>query len=348
MDAVHEFDEDPTGREPKIAGSDIDRLLNPTVRDSIYREGNDRFLSIRLLQQTKLYGLISRDKRAYIFPKASKDVYVSAIRTCDFAYSLTESVCAKAALHRLLDDKLENHFPCFSADTQCLIPFATGEVKVLGRYRKQREQQEVYATFFIMAQLILRAHMKGPDRYATAAEFFDGVRHCCFSISPGSLEIWEYRPKMQETTDQLRIQAQLLCSGHPCDERYMRTVYIPWRRHVMKRGILDQWTHLVPAVEAYAARPDPRPFSYAAPLILRVEDLKPGSYDLGSVTFSTAPSAERARIKEQILAVEDAAAQVAKAKKRKNLDGVSGSQTGTESQSLSGSFMSSLANLPTN
>lgn len=342
---MQHFDEDPTGKEPKFAGSGVDRLLNPSGSGlPIWRATDQPSITVQISQQTKLYDLGSREKnRAYIFPRLHADTYVSATRIYDFAYSLDKSICDQETLNELNDEKSANHFPCFSADGTTLIPLVTGEVKVLGHYRKQREQQEVYATFFIMAWLILRAHMKGKDRWESNEDFSQGVHHCCFSMSPSSLEIWEYKPKVSSVTGDFRVQGQLLCSGHPCDEVFMKQVYIPWRRYVMKRSIIQQWLYLVPAIRAYAKLPWPRPFSRPEPLFLRARELKPASYELDSVTFSTAPSPERERLKELIAKAEEAAALAARIKKRKKLEGFPTSSTGTptESQSVTGSFISS-------
>ena len=345
--AVELFDEDPTGTEPKLAGSELDRMVNPFDKSRVQRANGEISIEVKLSQQCKLYDLNSRDKRAYIFP-SDTTTYVSATRIYDYGYGLMTTVCDRDTLKRLHYDMRKNHFPCFSSDGYTLPPFATGEVKVLGHYRKQREQQEVYATFYIISWMILRALAKGKD-HPPVDELLKGINHCCFSMSPSSLEIWDYEPIVEDITEGLRVQAQLLCSGHPCDEAYMKEVYIPWRRYVMKRGIINQVLHLVPAIQAYAQLPEPRPFVHSAPLFLLAKDLKPGSYDLEGLSFSTAPSTERGALQKQLTAHEEAVRLAAKMKKRKNIEGLGTATEGvTDLQSPSSPLASVLARLPSN
>lgn len=319
---VERFDTNPTGREQQVAGSAFDRMVNPFEERRIQRAHQQRSIEVGMSQQGELYALKDRDKtKVYIYPGSSMNSYVSGTRHYDHSYSLMTTVCDGTTTDDLEEDVCDNHFPCFSSDRSSLPPFVTGELKVLGHYRKQREQQEVYATFYIISWIILRALMMRQDNLSPSIDVsLQGISHCCFSMSPTSLEIWYYQPT-SSATGKLKIQSQLLCSGHPCDEAYVKDVYIPWRRYVMKRGIINQILYLVPAIQAYARLPEPRPFSRPAPLIFLSRDLQPGSYYFEGPSFSTTLSPERETWERQLIIHEEEVQMAKKAKKRKKMDG---------------------------
>lgn len=323
--AVEEFDANPTGRENQVAGSSFDRMVNPFERRQVQRGHSQRSIAVRLSQQGDLYALKERDKtKVYIYSDSSDmNTYVSGTRGYDHSYSLMKTVCDQVTTNELEHEAFVNHFPCFSSDRNSLPPFVTGEVKVLGHYRKQREQREVYATYYIISWIILRALMMGQDNPSSSIDaLLQGISHCCFSMSPNSLQIWYYQPTVVNITGDLKIQSQLLCSGHPCDEAYVKEVYIPWRRYVMKRGIINQILHLVPAIQAYAQLPKPRPFSRSAPLFILSKDLQPGSYNLEGLSFSTTLSPERVALEQRLIIHEEEVQLAKKTKKRKNMDGL--------------------------
>lgn len=322
---MEEFDADPTGKEIQVAGSPFDRSVNPFERRRIQRAHGQRSILVRMSQQGNLYAVKERDNtRVYIYPDSSDmDNYVSGTRKYDHSYSLMKTACDQTTTKELGGEALVNHFPCFSSDRTSLPPFVTGEVKVLGHYRKQREQQEIYATFYITSWMMLRAlMMKQTTSSPSVDDLLQGISHCCFSMSPCSLEIWYYRPTIVDTTGAFEIQSRLLCSGHPCDEGYVKEIYIPWRRYVMKRGIINQILYLVPAIQAYAQLPKPRPFSRSGPLFILSGDLQPGSYNLKGPSFSTTLSPERRLLEQQFLAHEEEERHKKKARKRKNTEEV--------------------------
>ena len=335
--------------ERKFAGSKFATMLLPQAKTHV----NAPSAKIRLIldHQPNLYRGFQESRLAYIFQSVITTAYLSTARRPDFAYCLSREVCDPETSLAFAQSSNLNHFPCYSATLNSIFPIATGEVKVAGNPYKQRFQQGFYASYYIISWLILRMLAKGapantpanedtdedPAAKRAAAEnaakeLFEGVHHCCFSISPHTLQIWEYRPRLEPIKGNLRIHAQLLCSGAPGDQTFMENIYIPWTRYVLKRGTVSQILHLLPAIRSYAARPWPRPFDHPDTVFVKVSDLKPGSYELGSSSFGNGEKAEQGRLHELVSPYEEAVRLASVGgRKRKG----SGSQSQSQSQSTS-------------
>ena len=300
--ALAEFDGSADVMEPKFAGSRFATLLLRQATTCAIGEAIE--LRAILDFQPSLYRGFKESNTAFIFQSIFTQTFLSVVRKPDFAYSLSIQACDPCTRSNLKAAHL-NHFPCLSSSSNALLPVATGEVKVAGHPYKQRYQQATYAVFYIISWLVLRILEKEGDDDAAAAaaaaessstelteDLLKGVHHCCFSISPFLLQIWEYRPYIMpgKGVDKLGISAQLLCSGSPGDLVFMEDVYIPWCRYVLKRGFVEQQLRLLPAIRAYAAREYPRPFDFASPVMLKMVDLRPSGYNLRSGTFSNNPA----------------------------------------------------------
>jgi hypothetical protein len=336
-EALAQFDTNAGVMERKFAGSAFATMLLPPGQTTVL--GNRTQIQVIVDHQTSLYRGTKENRVAYVFPSMQTDSYLSATRRADFSYCLSNKIYDQSTKACFPLDDNGNHFPCHSATFDGLFPLATGEVKVGGHPYKQRFQQAFYASYYIMSWLILRILQKSAKqdgKRASAEELFNGVRHCCFSISPQTLQIWEYRPCLVAESRKLRISAKLLCCGAPGDQTFMEDVYIPWRRFVLKRGILEQWQHLLPAVKSYAARPYPRPFDHSDTVFLKVRDFDLDDLDLGHSSFGNKKSPDQIRLHEIILPYEEAMQMANQnGRKRKSLHSTDTSQmdclTGTES-----------------
>ena len=292
-------------------------------------------MQVYIEHQPSLYRGTKENRLAYIFPSANTRSYLSMGRRPDFAYSLSRDICDPETKIALEADNDMNHFPCLSATFQGILPFATGEVKVSGNPYKQRFQQAFYASHYIMSTLILRILERGTaDQWKSPEELFTGVRHYSFSISPHSLQIWEYKPQLEPVRGNIRVLARMLCNGAAGDQVFMEDVYIPWCRFVLKQGIVDQQLRLLPAIKSYAARPHPRPFDCPDTVFLKISDLRPNNYDLGSSSFGNGPSEEQSNLHDLVKPFEDA---VKAASERGSLKRKS-SQSGSTGTSMRGSF----------
>ena len=319
--------------ERKFAGSEFATTLLPQTKTAI--QGKDAKIKVYVHHQPNLYRGSNANRVAYMFPTTSLESYLSVMRKPDIAYSIKRELLDPTTKSALRAANNVNHFPCLTTTFNGLLPFATGEVKVSGSPYKQRFQQGFYASYYIMASLVLRVlEQDAADKWESTEELLASVRHCCFSISPHSLQIWEYKPYFDSISGSVRISAQMLCNGAPSDQYYMENVYIPWSQFVLKRGVVEQYLRVLPAIKSYAARPKPRPFDYPDTLFLKISDLKPGAYDLGSSSFGNGPSQEQNSLHNVVKAYEDA---VEAATKRGSLKRKS-SQSASTSTSIRESF----------
>lgn len=272
--------------------------------------GKHTQIQVTIDHQTTLYRGTKKNSMAYIFPAVTvEESYLSALRRADFSYCLSNKIYDNQTRESFPQNDERNHFPCHSATFDSLFPLATGEVKVGGHPYKQRFQQALYASYYIMSWLILRILQRSADHDhvpESVEELFDGVRHCCFSVSPQTLQIWEYRPYLVPEVGNLKISANLLCSGAPGDQTFMEDVYIPWCRFVLKRGIVEQRQKLLPAIKSYAARPYPRPFDHSDTVFLKVRDFKPNELNLSNSSFSNQPSEDQMSLHEIVKPYEEA------------------------------------------
>ena len=292
-------------------------MLVPVPRRGLFAQ--KATLQVALEQQASLDGGHHQARRAFIFPLCGYDSFVSATRTADFAYGLDKSICSVAAKHSLSKGaEACGSFPCLSADRRTLLPIVTGELKVSGGRRASRFQQALYASYYIMSWLILRYLRLGPaDPTRPMDELLDGIHHYTLGISPDLLEIWQYRPTLDDFDGNIRVSAQMLCCGSPSDQAFMEDIYVPYRRLILKRGIAQQILKLVPDVEAYAALPGPRPFDAPETVCLKVADLRPASYDLGSSTFGNGPGPDQDRMQVLIDRYDEARALLADTRKKR-------------------------------
>ena len=327
--ALAKFDLNVEVMERKFAGSAFaTMLLLPPGRTTV--SGKHTEIEVIIDHQTSLYRGTRENRMAYVFPSVQTDSYLSAMRRADFSYCLSNKIYDQRTKACFPPDENGNHFPCHSATFDRLFPFATGEVKVAGHPYKQRFQQASYASYYIMSWLILRILQKSADqdgKWASAEELFNGVHHCCFSISPQTLQIWEYRPCLEPETGKLRISAKSLCCGAPGNQTFMEDVYIPWCRFVLKRGILEQCQNLLPAVKSYGARPYPRPFDHSDTVFLKVRDFDLSNLDLSHSSFGNQKSPDQIRLHEIVLPYEEALKMVSQnGRKRKSSHSLDTSQ----------------------
>ena len=319
--------------ERKFAGSDFATKLLRQARTIVH--GRDAKMKVYVDHQPSLYRGTQANRTAYIFPSTETTSYLSMTRRPDFAYCLARDIFDSDTDHVLRADNETNHFPCLSATFKSILPFATGEVKVAGNPYKQRFQQAFYASYYIISSLILRILERGAaDNWDSADELLTGVQHYGFSISPHSLQIWEYKPYFVPRYGDIRISARMLCNGAAGDQVFMEDAYIPWCRFVLKQGMVDQQLRLLPAIRSYAARPHPRPFNHPDTVFLKINDLRPGEYNLGSSSFGNGPSQEQTRLLELVKPYEDA---VKAASERGSLKRKS-SQNASTSTSMRDSF----------
>ena len=295
--------------ERKFAGSAFATTLLPPTLTTV--SGKQTNIEVVLDHQSTLYRGTKENRTAYMFPGVSSESYLTAVRRADFSYCLSKKIYVRPGNRDSLfpQDDNHNHFPCHSATFDSLFPLATGEVKVAGHPYKQRFQQAFYASYYIMSWLILRILQKSaePDHtWGSAEELLDGVRHCCFSVSPQTLQIWEYRPCFDPESGDLSVSAKILCSGAPGDQTFMEEVYIPWCRYVLKRGIVEQRQKLLPAIKSYAARPFPRPFDHSDTVFLKVRDFNLRTLNMSNSSFSNQPSDEQTQLHEIVKPYEEA------------------------------------------
>lgn len=69
-------------------------------------------------------------------------------------------------------------------------------------------------------------------------------------------------------------------------EEWFTEVYCPWRLFIAKEAIFNQAVHLLPDIQAYAARPQPRPFDYPGKVLVYAKDFVLGNFKLTGVSFS--------------------------------------------------------------
>ncbi|KAI9786741.1 MAG: hypothetical protein M1816_007812 [Peltula sp. TS41687] len=248
--ALEMFLGDWATKEPKFAGSKLWDYLLPKSNVTIGFE-HGQILSVELDHQTSLY---EDTQDGYLVPSQWNYQSVSASKISDGSYCL---VVPRNTEVDLRDDLQANTYPCLHAKGTCILPFLSLEVKVDGAHRKQTLQQAFYRAWYIYRQLILRALTKGES-----TSDLNGIKHHCISMSDNILECWEYTPwkNPEARANSLRVKAKLLCKGSMRDEVWFTDVYCPWRLFIVKEAIFNQAVHLLPDIESYAARPQPRPF----------------------------------------------------------------------------------------
>ncbi len=233
---------------------------------------------------------------------------VSARKVADATYSLKLSALHFASQIKLGRDPKASRYPCLHPGADRLPPLLSVEVKANAGAQRQTLQQAFYGAWNVYQQLVLRVLAAGSGPSATTAAATTSaatavippnatsatttsvtstsvttaaaastvsttvgrIKHYCLGILDDTLEIWEYTPVPDpaRVSKSLRIRARLLCKGSVHDQDWFVRIYCPWRRYIAKESIVNHAVSLLPDIEHYTTRSDPRPFDHDRRFIL--------------------------------------------------------------------------------